>query len=592
MTISVILIPYDESKPLENPLVSWDEDHAKNFQNTICELLDETDFLETPLMRPRGNNVAGLYAYYNNNNNTQNENTSSDNHNNIRATRLAMACGLLPKRFQGRVLIVRSFGGTWQDLTIDEIVGACCVSMDLRSSIQMELGKSNGIPPPPTWLADAAQHNYHDGAALAQVATAMNMESKDDDDDDDEDDSSNSSNEEEKDSSTTKHNKARQEPAAATAITPPKEFITKIPLCLHCRRPSSCLCEGCHGAYFCKFPRRCRTIGWSHDCLCPTWKLYDSHRHHLSTFPDNCFGDWQTRLIGRDFQTQERPYEHFLKELGITNENRSWWRTEMHGWAGGKSKSANDVDASIRRSYVDGFAPISDIPPEQRVSAQELERANISTDPDLGLPKVTSWNDYYRLRNLSRESPIALLCTFPLTIYYAIERFGKVPVTVAKMLKRPLRVHVVGAEKEMNFLDLFKEVAFLLPEDCKVRAKDFSSFWCLSNSRVSLHILVLLSAGISVCCSSGHVTGEMPLILYTKRRPVFLQGGNDYQSYHRCRKWYLWGPFLSRSKFRYRIGSPGYGDCTECWSVRLRELEKCCGLLVSAFGSCRSFHGL
>ena len=215
MTISVILIPYDESKPLENPLVSWDEDHAKNFQNTICELLDETDFLETPLMRPRGNNVAGLYAYYNNNNNTQNENTSSDNHNNIRATRLAMACGLLPKRFQGRVLIVRSFGGTWQDLTIDEIVGACCVSMDLRSSIQMELGKSNGIPPPPTWLADAAQHNYHDGAALAQVATAMNMESKDDDDDDDEDDSSNIVTKKKKTvqrQNTTRHVKNQQQP--------------------------------------------------------------------------------------------------------------------------------------------------------------------------------------------------------------------------------------------------------------------------------------------------------------------------------------------------------------------------------------------
>ena len=56
-----------------------------------------------------------------------------------------------------------------------------------------------------------------------------------------------------------------------------------------------------------------------------------------------------------------------------------------------------------------------------------------------------------------------------MTIYHAIERFGEVPVTVARMLKRPLRIHVVGAEKEMNFLDLFKEVSFLLPEDIEVR---------------------------------------------------------------------------------------------------------------------------
>jgi hypothetical protein len=36
------------------------------------------------------------------------------------------------------------------------------------------------------------------------------------------------------------------------------------------------------------------------------------------------------------------------------------------------------------------------------------------------------------------------------------------------MLKRPLRLHVVGIEKEMNFLDLFREVGYLLPSDLSV----------------------------------------------------------------------------------------------------------------------------
>jgi hypothetical protein len=87
----------------------------------------------------------------------------------------------------------------------------------------------------------------------------------------------------------------------------------------------------------------------------------------------------------------------------------------------------------------------------------------------VGLLALSSWKEYYTVRNISPTSPVCLLCTFPLTIYRAIEQYGDVPVTVARMLHRPLRIHVVGAEKEMNFLDLFKELTFLLPEDMKVR---------------------------------------------------------------------------------------------------------------------------
>ena len=32
------------------------------------------------------------------------------------------------------------------------------------------------------------------------------------------------------------------------------------------------------------------------------------------------------------------------------------------------------------------------------------------------------------------------------------------------MLERPLKIHLVGVEKELNFVDLFKQLAFLLPE--------------------------------------------------------------------------------------------------------------------------------
>jgi len=91
----------------------------------------------------------------------------------------------------------------------------------------------------------------------------------------------------------------------------------------------------------------------------------------------------------------------------------------------------------------------------------------IQTD-ERGLPILTSWEHYYRLRSLPPSSPVGLLATFPLTIYHAIQHYGTVPLVVAQMLERPLRIHVVGIEKELNFVDLFKEVGYLLPENVAV----------------------------------------------------------------------------------------------------------------------------
>ena len=96
-----------------------------------------------------------------------------------------------------------------------------------------------------------------------------------------------------------------------------------------------------------------------------------------------------------------------------------------------------------------------------------MKLSKISRD-DCNLLQLNCWEDYYALRDIPLTSPVALLCTFPLSVYYAIQKFGSVPVTVARMLKRQLRIHLVGIEKELNFIDLFKEVGYLLSEDLPV----------------------------------------------------------------------------------------------------------------------------
>lgn len=188
--------------------------------------------------------------------------------------------------------------------------------------------------------------------------------------------------------------------------------------------------------------------------------MYTDRRSALATH--NNLGAWSTLLTSRPFQTSEEPYHRFLlNDIGISI-SQGWWTTELGGWKGGESQSAQTVDIASRLSFAEGFHPIMDYPVEVPLSAEE--RAKFPAN-SLGFARLSSWEDYYRLRKLSLDSPVALLLTFPLTIYHAIVEHGEVPCTVANLLARPLRIHLIGVEKELNFLDLFKEVCFLLPQD-------------------------------------------------------------------------------------------------------------------------------
>lgn len=179
--------------------------------------------------------------------------------------------------------------------------------------------------------------------------------------------------------------------------------------------------------------------------------------------------------MGRSFQLSDTPYESFLvNELGVLGKNmNSWWTTEINGWSGGLSGSAKTVNALKRLTYMEGFRLDGDkIPPERRVTPDDWI-GTVKTD-ECRLLNLDSWDDYYKVRHIPLSSPVALLLTFPLTIYHAIRMHGAVPVTVAKMLHRPLRLHVVGIEKELNMIDIFKEVGYLLPKDLKVNLSEMS----------------------------------------------------------------------------------------------------------------------
>ena len=233
---------------------------------------------------------------------------------------------------------------------------------------------------------------------------------------------------------------------------------------------------------------------WSHKCLCSTWKIYVQRRSQLSKFP--YLSGWQVPLLSEQCFTSEKIYQEFLINLGVitpatntTSEEyhtqQNWWATELHGWSGGNSQSSKDVNPFHRVSYKEGFS-LKDtalIPEERHITNDDIDHANttynentgasrdsaklIQTD-ERGITILSSWEHYYRLRSLPPSSPIGLLATFPLTIYYSIQRYGTVPLTVAQMLERPLSIHVVGIEKELNFVDLFKELGYLMPKNIDI----------------------------------------------------------------------------------------------------------------------------
>lgn len=402
---------------------------------------------------------------------------------NVRATCLSMACGLHSQRFYGDIYISRlgyhpfdDAGGGFQlgnsSLTAHEIQFACQtpdLRVDIIAALDANSCKNDIILP--VWLTDAAKNNYEDAAALSILASVMKKDKKVELGQGSSELLETSAGESgyESDIGSDLESSEQEEASKEIKKDTKKSFVTKQPLCMSCRQPSENLCPDCNSMYFCPIPRLCKTGVWSHQALCKTWALYCSRRDELGSFP---FEEWHLSLLDRQNQISEEPYKNYLMhDLGVLKHDQkpNWWSTEISGWCGGLSDSAKRIDFIKRISYQEGFAlDNSLLPPERPVTIEDCTSAGISREPQCNLLKLNSWEEYYNLRGVPLRSPVALLLTFPLTIHHAILKHGAVPITVAKMLNRQLRIHVVGIEKELNFLDLFKELAFLLPEDLKV----------------------------------------------------------------------------------------------------------------------------
>ena len=266
MDICGFLIPAKDDAALKEISVGLTDgsDRQEQIHSEMGKLLGGIDFgqdgRQVLLVRPWGGQP-GLMAYYQDGGRRQSNNT-----NNRRATCFAMTCGLLNARFVGDVVVltVRPMSQTATEaaevlLTIDQL-SAACHTPDLRSEALLQLAGTKETVPES--IANAVSNNYHDRAVLKRFSDVMrdramsDDESGDfvsfldsegdafdlDDDDDDDDDVA--------------------ECASRSSDAGGIEFaVTRVPLCLHCRRPVSSLCNKCQAAYFCDPPRNCRQEG-------------------------------------------------------------------------------------------------------------------------------------------------------------------------------------------------------------------------------------------------------------------------------------------------------------------------------------------
>jgi len=76
------------------------------------------------------------------------------------------------------------------------------------------------------------------------------------------------------------------------------------------------------------------------------------------------------------------------------------------------------------------------------------------------LATITTWQEYYTIRDIDLSSPVAILLSFPLTVYHII-------ANVIKLTSNPpqrILIHYIGVEKEICHLPIWKELMHLLPE--------------------------------------------------------------------------------------------------------------------------------
>nr|XP_030718061.1 zinc finger MYND domain-containing protein 15 isoform X8 [Globicephala melas] len=200
-------------------------------------------------------------------------------------------------------------------------------------------------------------------------------------------------------------------------------------------------CPQCGAVLYCG--EACLQADWkrcpddvSHRFWCPRLAAFMERAGELATLPFTYTAEVTSETFNK---------EAFLASRGLT---RGYW-TQLSMLIPGPGTLGHPRGSTPSLSVLlngdpyqllqgDGPALMPPVPP----------------DPPRGL--FGSWQDYYTWRGLSLDSPMAVLLTYPLTVYYVITHL--VPQSFPELNiqnKQSLKIHVMEAGKEFDLIMVF-----------------------------------------------------------------------------------------------------------------------------------------
>ncbi|KAJ7666809.1 hypothetical protein DFH06DRAFT_1085985 [Mycena polygramma] len=235
------------------------------------------------------------------------------------------------------------------------------------------------------------------------------------------------------------------------------EIQTRI--CGACSRPLGpvppILCSGCKVVGYCNAP--CRAADWKgtlgsqpHSDICEV----------LQRLPNR---EPQMRQIALQFPWARRQQDGTFSFTTLRASRNLYGAGAEFGWW-----TEDQPCCPPKAQYLPGASLLGrqhlTERPGWKLTDKEIPWLNFSLGgkPLKPASYLQDWASYYEWRGLPIESPAALLLHWPLTVYRLLTISGVIPRPPSET-RRQLTVHMLGIEKEVDFLPIFGELALLLP---------------------------------------------------------------------------------------------------------------------------------
>ncbi|XP_062993314.1 zinc finger MYND domain-containing protein 15 [Elgaria multicarinata webbii] len=212
-------------------------------------------------------------------------------------------------------------------------------------------------------------------------------------------------------------------------------------------------CQHCRAVLYCS--ERCRKLDWNrspedigHQFWCQRMAGYMSHARELASLPFTFTAEVTSDSFNK---------EGFLSARGLT---RGYWTGESMlvrapDYGVGLQGAAAEKPAAVLQSG----NPFEALRPEGGTALP-------AAPPEPPTPRMYfgSWKEYYQWRGLPLGAPLAVILTYPLTLYYIITQLAPQHFPELNILnKQSLKIHVVETGREFGVLMVFWELSVLLP---------------------------------------------------------------------------------------------------------------------------------